>query len=105
MLASLFFSMEVSSLAPVQVSAVLLSLLAKATGGYRPIGVFFSIYRIWGKSRRRYAVEWEEGNSRAFFAAAKFSSSTDVVWRQTVRAESEVTRGRTSATLLWDLYK
>eukprot|EP00959_Pyramimonas_sp_CCMP1952_P455125 9471055-Pyramimonas_sp.AAC.1 len=97
--------MEVSSLAPVQVSAVLLSLLASATGGHRPIGVFCSIYRTWGKSRRKYAMCWEDRSFRACFAAAKLSSSTDVVWRQTVRAECEVARGRTSATLFWDLYK
>eukprot|EP00959_Pyramimonas_sp_CCMP1952_P005781 121059-Pyramimonas_sp.AAC.1 len=54
---------------------------------------------------RGYAARWEEDNRRPFFAAGKFTSSTDVVWRQSVKGEVAVNDGKVSAILLWDLVK
>eukprot|EP00959_Pyramimonas_sp_CCMP1952_P293104 6130090-Pyramimonas_sp.AAC.1 len=71
-----------------------MSLIGKQAGGFRPIGLFSSIYRLWGKGRRGYATRWEENNRRPFFAAGKFTSSTDVVWRQSVKGEVGVRDGK-----------
>eukprot|EP00959_Pyramimonas_sp_CCMP1952_P426493 8932865-Pyramimonas_sp.AAC.1 len=54
---------------PDQISAVLLALPPKATGGYRPIGVFCSWHRVWGRCRRPRALHWEQQRPRRCWAA------------------------------------
>eukprot|EP00959_Pyramimonas_sp_CCMP1952_P373568 7823655-Pyramimonas_sp.AAC.1 len=54
---------------PRQISAVLIALLSKPSGGYRPIGVFCSWYRVWGRLRRPQALYWEQQHPRRYWAA------------------------------------
>eukprot|EP00972_Heterocapsa_arctica_P036992 5445337-Heterocapsa_arctica.AAC.1 len=61
--------MEVHGFPPRQLYDILVPQLEKATGGYRPIGVCSSFYRLWGKPRRDHCDEWEKANWRPFFAA------------------------------------
>eukprot|EP00959_Pyramimonas_sp_CCMP1952_P468624 9493536-Pyramimonas_sp.AAC.1 len=77
-------------------------MLPKPSSGFRPIGVFPSLHSSWGKCRRGYAVEWEGKHQREYWAAGKFKSACDVVWRQSARPESSRACGQEACALLWD---
>eukprot|EP00959_Pyramimonas_sp_CCMP1952_P261707 5472678-Pyramimonas_sp.AAC.1 len=77
----------------------------KPNGGWRPSGLFCSIYRLWGRCRRIYARPWEVLFSRPYFAGQSFASATDVVWRQMLKSEAANSKGLCSGTLLWDMTK
>ena len=50
---SLLYSMiEMIGKWPSQLCLVQVALLEKSVGGFRPIGLFASSYRVWGKARR-----------------------------------------------------
>ena len=88
---------------PPQLRLVLVLLIEKATGGLRPIGIFVSLYRLWGKARRPICDKWEAGNDRIYFAAGKGRSASDAVWRQAVKAEAGCQNGEQAAAFLWDV--
>eukprot|EP00959_Pyramimonas_sp_CCMP1952_P424022 8881631-Pyramimonas_sp.AAC.1 len=77
----------------------------KASGGWRPIGLFCSLYRWWGRCRRCFALEWELNHQRSFYAGQAFASASDAVWRQSFMGEAGIAQGQVSATLLWDISK
>ena len=77
---------EVTGQIPTQIRAVLLVMLTKPTGDFIPIGLFPSMYRILGKCRRQYAVEWEKENERPYFAGSQGQSAIQTVWRQAANA-------------------
>eukprot|EP00959_Pyramimonas_sp_CCMP1952_P246160 5145167-Pyramimonas_sp.AAC.1 len=62
-LSHIFGIIEMMSTLPIQIRLVMLAMLPKPMGGLRPIGTFTSTYRLWGKTRREVAVEWEEAHS------------------------------------------
>eukprot|EP00959_Pyramimonas_sp_CCMP1952_P309368 6474159-Pyramimonas_sp.AAC.1 len=80
-------------------------MLAKASGGFRPIGLFVGTYRHWGRARRHFAEEWGGGLAAVFFWCGRFKSSSDVVWRRALRSEESVSCQEVSASVLWDMYK
>eukprot|EP00959_Pyramimonas_sp_CCMP1952_P019670 415806-Pyramimonas_sp.AAC.1 len=86
--------MEATGSLPVQLSWVLVALLAKPCGGFRPIGIVPSWYRVWGRCRRFEALRWEIQHSRPYWAAGAHRGAGDVVWRQAFRAESGTVRGQ-----------
>eukprot|EP00959_Pyramimonas_sp_CCMP1952_P248687 5198278-Pyramimonas_sp.AAC.1 len=79
------------------------SLTNKPSGGFRPIGVFPSWYRVWGRCRRGEALRWELAYKRDYWAAGAFRGAGDVVWRQAFRAESGALLGQCTASVFWDL--
>ncbi len=91
---------------PSQVSLVTMPALAKPAGGYRLIGIFAGIYRVWAKARRPLADAWEERNDRGYFASGSGRSPIDAVWCQAWRAEAAIgDRGTAAAAVLTDLEK
>eukprot|EP00959_Pyramimonas_sp_CCMP1952_P157277 3288947-Pyramimonas_sp.AAC.1 len=89
---------------PFQLRAVIVAMLPKPSSGFRPIGVFPSLCRLWGKCRRGFAVQWGTANQRVFWAAGQYKSARDVVWRQTARSERSRNQSQHACTLLWDFY-
>eukprot|EP00959_Pyramimonas_sp_CCMP1952_P030425 637695-Pyramimonas_sp.AAC.1 len=75
-------------------------MLTKPTDGYRPIGVFCAWYRVRGRLRRPHALSWEQQRPRRCWAAGAFRGASDVVWRQSVRAEAGTSRREISASVL-----
>eukprot|EP00969_Alexandrium_andersonii_P359571 15453493-Alexandrium_andersonii.AAC.1 len=61
--------MECSGIPPPQLFAFLVPKLEKPTGGYRPIGLGSSFYRLWGRLRRPLCDKWESENDRPYFAS------------------------------------
>eukprot|EP00959_Pyramimonas_sp_CCMP1952_P026256 551257-Pyramimonas_sp.AAC.1 len=90
--------MERSGLVPKHLQVILTALLAKPTGGFRPIGIFVSCYRLWGRCRRGFASAWEAENERDYLAGGSFASASYVVWRQAFRAEAARSAGESAAT-------
>ncbi len=88
---------------PSRLNLVTTPLLEKPKGGYRPIAVYTSLYRLWAKARAPVARAWEEAHTRAYLSAARGNGPTDTTWRQAVRQESSVSGGGSAATILWDL--
>eukprot|EP00959_Pyramimonas_sp_CCMP1952_P336702 7050451-Pyramimonas_sp.AAC.1 len=70
--------MESTTLVSSQARTLLAPLLEKPAGGWRPIGLFSSFYRLWGKLRRPHAARWEYGRSRSYLAAGKSAGAADV---------------------------
>ena len=62
---------------PRQVRYILYMLIAKPGGGLRPIGLFCSSYRMWGRLRQPHAAEWEARQERGYLAASKGRTPTD----------------------------
>eukprot|EP00959_Pyramimonas_sp_CCMP1952_P085245 1782387-Pyramimonas_sp.AAC.1 len=60
----------------------------KPTGGYRPIGLLASIYRLWAKSRIDHVREWASRLNRSFQALGAGKSTTDVAARVLAQAEA-----------------
>ena len=101
-LGSMYMAMEVHGFPPKQVSDVLVPLLEKPTGGYRPIGLRSPFYRMWSKIRKPYCDEREREHWRLYFAASAGKSPVDPVWRAALAAEEAIqTAGKTAASFLW----
>eukprot|EP00959_Pyramimonas_sp_CCMP1952_P332048 6952749-Pyramimonas_sp.AAC.1 len=48
-----------SAVIPMQISIITMALIAKPSSGFRPIGIFCSAFRLYGKLRRTLADKWE----------------------------------------------
>eukprot|EP00959_Pyramimonas_sp_CCMP1952_P146126 3059578-Pyramimonas_sp.AAC.1 len=85
----------------------MVALLPKPAGGWRPIGLFSSAYRLWGRMRRPYAVQWEARLNKSHLSAGAFTGAGDVVWKQAVRSEHATSREDkkgVACSVLWDLH-
>jgi hypothetical protein len=51
---------------PEAVALVIIALLPKTDGGFRPIGLMPFMPRLWARVRRRCAREWEAKNQRGY---------------------------------------
>ncbi len=86
---------------PSATAAVLITLLAKPDGGFRPIGLFPMIVRIWTRARRAVATAWENRNARPYFYAGAGKGARPAAWKQALRAEAAlVTRVEYSRRVL-----
>ena len=104
-LSILFEAVERQGALPGQLRFMLIVLLAKPAGGWRPIAVFCSLYRLWAKCRQSLAAAWEASAERPFFAASRGRSPTDPMWRYAVRAEAARAEGKPAAAIWRDLAK
>ncbi len=102
-LAALYEAVELLGAWPRQLDLVVMPLLPKPKGGFRPIGLLAGAYRLWAKARRVEADRWESQNQRAYFAATAGSGPLDAVWRQAVRQEAGVAQGNEAAAVMDDL--
>ena len=66
----------------------------KPQGGFRPIGVFTSLHRLWMEARRGLCLQWEVQNDRKLFAMSKGRRVSDPVYRQALRQEAATTSSK-----------
>ena len=90
---------------PSDVQRLHVSLMEKPQGGYRPIGLFPSLYRVYMKVRQPAFMQWEKEHDRPFFAQGKGRGCVDPVWRQAVRMEAGHHDQGKAGVILWDLVK
>ena len=90
---------------PDQLEFLLLALIEKLDGGFRPVGNFTGYYRVWARARRPIADEFLDATDADFCGAAKGKAPTDLVWRAALRREDAANTKVVAATVLWDLVK
>ena len=78
---------------PDNVALVLIALLAKTDGGYRPSGLVPFLPRLWMRCRKGVAARWEGANSRPYPYAGKGMGADVAAWRQAAIAELAATMG------------
>ena len=54
---------------PAAAELVLIALLAKAEGGFRAIGLLPLLPRLWTRTRKNVAAEWEAANQKPYLYA------------------------------------
>ena len=87
---------------PRQTALVSTVLLPKPKGGWRGIGLFPALHRLYTRSCQPIFRQWELQTWRPYFAATSGKGPERVVWRQALASEAE---GSISASVLWDLCK
>ena len=97
MLVVILLECERTGVWPSGAALVLIALLPKADGGFRPIGLLPTPPRIWMRARRSAARKWEEKNARPWLYAGKGMGANVAAWKQAIAAELAATM-RTSAT-------
>ena len=73
---------------------MLIALLPKAEGGYRAIGLLPLLPRLWMRTRKNVAAEWEESMQKPYLRAGKKIGATVAAWKQGFRAELAAESGR-----------
>ena len=82
-LADLFEIWELCGNPMVPEQTLIVKMLPKPTGGYRPIGLFPCLYRIWGKTRQPIIRQWAlENIPDAEINMAPGRWTGDATWRQ-----------------------
>ena len=79
---------------PEAAELVLIALLPKAEGGYRAIGLLPFLPRLWMRTRKNIAAEWEESMQKPYLCAGKKKGATVAAWKQGFRAELAAESGR-----------
>ena len=90
---------------PGKVGVVIVVLLPKPDGGYRPIGLIPFLPRVWMRCRRQVCKAWEEQCGRDYLYAGAGKGSTVAAWKQAARAELAKAYGNDFAQALLDLVK
>ena len=72
---------------PEDIDLVLIALLPKGDGDYRPIGLVPTVPRLWMRIRRKHAKKWEEENAREYLYAGKGKGAEVAAWKQAGEAE------------------
>ena len=62
---------EASGKWPAVIELVIICLLPKPEGGFRPIGLLPALPRIWMRARRNATLQWERRNDRAYLYAGE----------------------------------
>lgn len=83
----LFAPCEAAGRWPEVVQLVIIVLLAKADGGYRPIGLLPTLPRIWMRARRAVARGWEASQARPYLFVGVAKWATVAAWKQSTRPE------------------
>lgn len=92
---------------PNAVALVIIALLPKTDGGFRPVGLMPFLPRLCARVRRRCAREWEAENPRPWLYAGKAQGANVAAWKQSMTAEIAATAELTAhyAQALLDLVK
>ena len=84
---------------------VLIVLLAKDDGGFRPIGLFPTIIRIWMRARMTQVRAWEAAHHTDELYGGKGMGAQRAAWVEAFRSEAAVLQQEEQAQALLDLTK
>ena len=88
---------------PTPAQAVVTRLI---TNKRRPIGLFTSLFRVWGKIRSSIARGWESLScQRQHYNAAPGRHVGDAIWRAIVAAQWRRTEGKGTVEIMHDISK
>ena len=91
LLIDILMEAEKTGVWPRGIGVVLIALLPKGDGDYRPIGLKPTLTRIWMRSRRNVTKAWEANNSRWYCYAGKGMGADVAAWKQAAAAELSMT--------------
>jgi ribonuclease HI len=86
--AQLLNQVEATESWPAQVALIVYSLLSKADGGDRPIGIPAGLVRLWERCRMPVMRKWLQGVHRNYDYAQEGCSTEDAVWMQLLEQEA-----------------
>ena len=104
-LASLLMLAEDTGDWSTAISLVLIVLLPKEEGGYRPIGLFPTLIRVWMRARAAVARDWEELTASPSQYGSKGMGAQRAAWTTAFSAETAMASGNDHAAVLLDLVK
>ena len=105
-LADLFWAYEAHGLWTTQQSDLIVTLLAKATGGKRPILFFRSAYRLWGRWAQARVKTWAVDALQHYALNNQAGRRPgDAIWRNQVRAQMAEDTGLSFGEVFWDMAK
>ena len=104
-LACLFIAFESAGHWTSALNLVLIVLLAKADGGFRPIGLFPTIIRVWMRTRIVVAKAWEAANAMPALYGGKGKGAQRAAWQAAFAAEAAALLRVDHAQALLDLVK
>ena len=84
---------------------VVVNLLEKPAGGFRPINLFGLVQRVWTRVRKEDARAWEKRNDRPYLYAGVGRSANNAAWLMAARAELATSDGIVYAQVMLDLVK
>jgi hypothetical protein len=88
-----------------ELDLVLIVVLNKSDGGFRPIGLFPTVIRVWMRARSSHARAWEAANaSRHLYGGAKMGAQR-AAWVEAFCAEAAAFEDDEHAQALLDLTK
>ena len=91
---------------PEAIATILISLLPKAEGGTRPIGIIATLLRVFLRwARPRWGISWEKQNSRAYWHSQRGRSCERCTWRLSLYGEYAQAVGQTVASALIDVQR
>ena len=90
---------------PQVIELVIICLLPKPDGGFRPIGLLPVLPRIWMRSRRNATQLWERRNNKSYLYAGEGKGAQVAAWQQSARAEAATRFKAAYAQGLLDLVK
>ena len=104
-LAELLMTIERSGEWPPELNLVLIVLLAKSDGGFRPIGLFPTVIRVWMRARTAQARAWEARNHSRDVYGGKGMGAQRAAWVEAFNAEAAGLEKEEQAQALLDLTK
>ena len=104
-LAALFMTAEDTGDWSSALPLVLIVLLPKDGGGFRPIGLFPTLIRVWMRARSMVARDWEELTASPDMYGAKGMGAQRAAWTSTFSAEAAAADGQAYSAVLLDLVK
>ena len=104
-LASLLMLAEDTGDWSTAISLVLIVLLPKEGGGFRPIGLFPTLIRVWMRARASVARDWEELTASPDLYGSKGMGAQRAAWTAAFSAETATQNGKDHAAVLLDLVK
>ena len=88
---------------PDDINPVVIVLLAKADGGYRPIGLFPTLVRLWMRIRTATARTWERTVDSPELYGGKGMGAQRAAWLEAFAAEAAVAQDMEQGQVLLDL--
>ena len=76
---------------PAKIGILIIVLVPKDDGGFRPIGLLPFITKVWMKARREVGIEWERQQARPYLFAGEHKGADIAAWKQAARAELAAT--------------
>ena len=104
-LATLLSKMERTGTWTKELNLVLVVLLAKPDGGFRPIGLLPTIIRVWMRARTAQIRAWENGTFSKELYGGKGMGAQRAAWVEAFSAEAAVLEQEEQAQALLDLTK